>query len=621
MTLLLSISVTAKELPIEAFATLPALKQVSVAQNGKKIAFLRSNSRNGDYVIEVRNTWDLSEKPILLGSNRMEITNFIWLNNEKLGVNFRQNIQDGNRNYWASKFAIVNSDGKGDWLVPFNKDRNANISILSLLNSSPEEILISYDINNNYIPDVIKFNINTGRNKTILRGNDQINSGFVIDNEGEVRVGSGYSVQDNSLDTYVREKGSEEWKLAFRNKAESREEVEFLGFSDENPNEVYVKANLGSDKQGAYLYNIKTAKFSERLFGLENVDISGALFSRKKKDNGKLLAFTYVSKHPEAYFVDANEEALFLAIQDLFPSKHVTLPSRSEDDNVIVIHTESGKDPGTYYLLKNKKELEKLGEVHPLLQESDLSNVLYITYEARDGRKIPAYVTKPNTQGPYPIIVMPHGGPWVRDVVIFDEWAQLLANNGFLVIQPNYRGSTGYGIEHWAAGDKNWGLTMQDDLDDAAQFLVKKGLADSNKLMMFGWSYGGYAAFTGSMRDNNIYKCTVAGAGVSNLNDINATLNESRFSRERQRPTIKGINPIDSVDKVNVPIFVVHGDIDQRVPVRHSRDFVDKLKSLNKEHKYLELKGADHFSNTLYFDHKMEFYTELINWLNTKCGK
>jgi dipeptidyl aminopeptidase/acylaminoacyl peptidase len=148
---------------------------------------------------------------------------------------------------------------------------------------------------------------------------------------------------------------------------------------------------------------------------------------------------------------------------------------------------------------------------------------------------------------------------------------------------------------------------------------VEKGLADKDKLAMFGWSYGGYAAFAASMREDNIYKCTVAGAGVSDLNRINATLSSNRFLRILQRPTIKGISPLDQVEKVNVPIMVVHGDIDQRVPVEHSRLFVDQLKELGKEHKYLELEGADHFSNTLYYEHKIEFYTELVNFLQNRC--
>jgi dipeptidyl aminopeptidase/acylaminoacyl peptidase len=280
----------------------------------------------------------------------------------------------------------------------------------------------------------------------------------------------------------------------------------------------------------------------------------------------------------------------------------------------------SDKDPGSYYLLSNKNKLEFLGARNPLIKKEHLSSVKYVKYTARDGRKIPAYITIPKGKGPFPAVVMPHGGPWVRDVNIYDEWSQLLAHYGYVVIQPQFRGSTGFGLEHWKAGDEKWGLEMQDDNDDAAMYLVKKGLANKDKLAIFGWSYGGYAAFVGSLRENNIYQCSIAGAGVTDLSRITATLfGVNRFGRIFQAPTVKGISAIEHVDKVNVPLLIVHGDIDQRVPVVQSRLFVDALKKTDKDFKYVELQGADHFGNTLYFNHKMEFYTALLDWLENKC--
>ena len=161
---------------------------------------------------------------------------------------------------------------------------------------------------------------------------------------------------------------------------------------------------------------------------------------------------------------------------------------------------------------------------------------------------------------------------------------------------------------------------MQDDNDDAAMYLVDKGLADKDKLAIFGWSYGGYAAFAGSMRKDNIYQCSIAGAGVTDLSRITATLfGASRYGRIYQAPTVKGVSPIEHVKDVNVPLLIIHGDIDQRVPIEQSRLFVDELKKLDKDFKYIELKGADHFSNTLYYRHKTEFYTALLDWLKNKC--
>lgn len=611
---------SAEKVDLDAFAMLPAITQASVSKDGKQLGFVRATSKEGEYVIEIRQTNQPNQKPVILGSDRMEITGFYWLNNQKVGVQFRQNIQDGNKNYWVDKFAIVNADGTGKWLVPFKKDRDASFSVLSVLRDEDDEILIEYDVNNNYYPDVLRFNIVTGRSKTILRGNSKRSGGFVPDRDGDIRAAFGFNPADNSRDLYARAKGDSEWKLVKQLFATDRENYDFIGFSTDNDDEIYVNANLGEDKTGIYLYNIKTGKYSERLFGIGKVDTDGIIVSGKKETRGKLLGFRYTTKHPVRYYTDEKEGELYNGIKSLFKGKYVSIRSRSADDNAIVIHTSADKDPGTYYLLKNKNKLEMIGEKFPLLKPKHLSKVKYISYKARDGRKIPAYVTIPKGKKPYPAVIMPHGGPWVRDVVVYDEWAQLLAHHGYLVIQPQYRGSTGFGLEHWKAADAQWGYTMQDDLDDGMQFLVKKGLANPDRLAMFGWSYGGYAAFAGSMRKDNIYQCTIAGAGVSHLTRIVATLLEDRYMREVAGPYYKGISPLDTVENVNVPILVIHGDIDQRVPVKQSRLFVDKLEDLNKDYKYIELDGADHFSNTLYYNHKTEFYSELLNWLNTKCG-
>ena len=459
-------------------------------------------------------------------------------------------------------------------------------------------------------------NVNTGRTVTVFRGNTKIQGGFIADKDGEIRAATGWNRKERVIDQFVRKKGSDEWKIIHKISPRKRDKYEFLYFSDENPNKVYVNANLGEDKTGIYLYDLETEKYSERLFGLESVDAGGIAVDRW----GKFLGYRYTTKHPKTLWIDENEKAIRDAIKSLFKGKYTSIVGRSDDDSAIVIRTMSGRDPGTYYLLKDKQNLIKIGDSNPRLPAKDLADVKYVSYKTRDGRKTRAYVTIPNGKPPFPAVVMPHGGPWARDVNIYDEWTQLLANNGYIVIQPQFRGSEGYGLEHWIAGDKNWGLTMQDDNDDAAMYLVEKGLATKDKLALFGWSYGGYAGFVASMRENNIYQCSVAGAGVSDLNRISASINENIFARELQRPTVKGVSPIEHVEKVNIPILVVHGDIDAIVPVRHSRDFVEQLEKHNKDYKYVELKDAAHTSNTLFHNHKTEFYGALIDWLDNKCG-
>ncbi|OIQ47318.1 MAG: peptidase S9 [Gammaproteobacteria bacterium MedPE] len=605
---------------IESFAVLPAVTQATVSPNGKRIIIRRATTKDGDYILEVRKTRDLKKKPVLFGAKHMEISNAFWLNNDLMAVNFTQNIQDGNRNYWVNKFAIVNADGKEKWRIPFPKDNQARFSLRSVLPDDPKHVLMSYDIDDDRKPDLIKYNIYTGRTKTVIRSTTKL-GGFIADTKGKMRAASSYDLKNNTIDQYVRSSVDDEWELIYKNRPENRERFEFLSFSAENLQDIYINANRGQDTTGIYTYNIKTKQYSERLFGLKNVDVDGVVLSRKKADRGRLLGFSYTGKEPKVHWLDEYEQQLRDAIKAAFPGKFVSLASRSEDDKQIVVRTSAGNDPGTFYLLSNLKDVQVIGERFPLINRDLLGDVKYIKYPARDGLKIPAYVTIPKIgKKPYPTVVMPHGGPWVRDTIIYDEWSQLLASHGYMVVQPQYRGSTGFGLNHWKLGDNNWGKTMQDDKDDGVKYFVERGLADPDKVAIFGWSYGGYAAFAASVRENGPFACSIAGAGVADLSRISATLfNGSRYGRVFQGKTVSGLSPIDHAEKLNMPLFIIHGDIDQRVPVKQSRLMVDKLKSIGKPHKYLELKGADHFYNTLYYRHKAAFYPAMIDWLANSC--
>lgn len=618
-------SVGAETLPLDAFAMRPAIQRVSVSPNGKHLGLLRGQSLNGDYLLEIYDTSNTKAKPVRLASEVMEITGFFWLNDDRLWVNFRQNLNKvqnkfsgGDQTRYRYRSYMINSDGTGKWKeVP----ADGQVSVVSLLPKSKNEILISYDSNDNRWPDYVRYNIKNGRKRTIMRGSNKFSGGFDVDYDGEIRIATSFDVGDLAVKYHVRKKGKKEWIPIATVNAMDRETFEILGFNPENENELFVQSNNGEDTAGIWAMDINTGAYVEKLFGLKSVDAGGIITNRKEGKRGQLVGFHYATSAPKRVYIDETEKALYEAVQNLFPEHHSRIISRSDDDNNMVIYVDGPKEAGSFYLLRNKSELSFLGARYPKIKSEHLSEVKYIKYKARDGMKIPAYLTIPKGKGPFPTVIVPHGGPWVRDNPGFDEWAQLLAHHGYLVLQPNYRGSTGYGLKHWKAGDAKWGYEMQDDLDDGMQYLVEKGLADKNRLAMFGWSYGGYTAFTASTRENNIYQCVVAGAGVSDMNKISASLHGNFFSRKVAGPFMKGVSPVEIVDKVNIPIFVIHGDIDRRVDVEHSRAFVKKLKKYNKDYKYIELKGADHFSNTLFYDHKTTLYSELLGWLGNKCFK
>ncbi len=355
------------------------------------------------------------------------------------------------------------------------------------------------------------------------------------------------------------------------------------------------------------------------VFEVDGYDAAGVILSPRLSDGTKVVGYTYFDKKGfQRYYIDDVFGPLHHGLQQAFPDMNVTIRRVSEDGKTILIRTEGPQEPGKWYLFRD-------GKVIPIISASteinakSLSPVEVITYKARDGLVVSGYVTIPDgMEGPFPTIAMPHGGPWVRDTYGYDRWPQMLANKGYAVFQPNYRGSTSLGKDFWLAGDNKWGHEMQNDIDDGMKVLVQKGIADPDKLAIFGWSYGGYAAFVAATQPDSMYNCVVSGAGVSDLTRIRGGLNGSRFARLFQKPTISGVSPVDLTRNVKVPMLIVHGDYDSTVPVEHSRRFVEGLAAIEADYEYIEIEDMGH--SPFFLSQNMQWFPQLFEFFDSKCG-
>jgi len=628
--------------PIDYWAVRDAVSSVSVSPGGTYLALMKIESKDGNPVIEIYETANLSNPPRRINAKPMELLSIgNWISDDSFVVTAMQIVrkhvkraEDDVRNFKTFTYSVKNKKFT-EYTTP---DGRGVFEIVSVLPKEPGHIIVgtsngpssaqSDDPFEAFRPrSYYRVELDSGKKELVYRGGGK-QPQAQFDSNGNPRLSSGIDAAADEIIYYYRDSINDSWSELMRLSAEEfdRMDFNFQGDVPGKPGTVYVTArNNGEDKIALWEYSTASKSFGRKVYGNPDADVLGVRRSSMFwAGNDKIVAALYSGAKVEKHWLDQEEKALYAkirpAIQNAF-SFNIT--SRSRDGNTMIVSNTGPKDSGSYYLVRNGK-VQKLGSRNPLLKTSDYSNVEYIKYPARDGLMIPAYVTKPKGPGPHPLIVLPHGGPYVNEIIVYDEWSQMLANNGYLVIQPQYRGSEGHGWKHFISTMNEHGLAMQDDKDDGAKYLISQGLADPDRVAMFGWSYGGYAALVAASRSPNLYQCVVAGAAVADpLMSYNGRKNVTikyfdDFSAQRGGKA--GINPINEVEKVNVPIFLVHGDLDRRVLYKHFTKYRKELNKHGKEFQELTLKKADHQLYTMRYPHFKKFYTELLDYLKTDCG-
>jgi dipeptidyl aminopeptidase/acylaminoacyl peptidase len=621
--------------PLEYWALRDVVSNVRVSPNGKYLALMKIPTKDGDPIIEVYDTGNFEKKPFKFNADPMEITSFYWVGNHDMIVRFRQRVRDKiegfNQGVYEYKIALL--DVKEEEVEQF---RETNPSVVNTLPNKPNKVILAFSpgggdrlskVNRAFRPRAYyEFDLERGTKKLLMQGKVSM-AQIVFNDDGFAWTARGLDRGKDEYIWYARLPGEDKWEEVYRQHEDSFEEFSIRGYDTANPEILFVLANNGRDKAALWEFNIRTKTFGEIVYARSDVDIFGVRYHSNPWTNGDTVVGVgyYTDKIHYEYF-DAVEAATYAQLEAAIPDAYnVSITSRSRDGQVLTVYNYGPKDPGSYYLLKDGK-LKAIGSKQPLLKSEDLAEVKYINYQSRDGLNIPAYITIPKGEPPFPMIVMPHGGPFVGEVVAYDEWGQMLANNGYLVLQPQYRGSRNYGLDFYLKAFKDGGEgghKMQDDKDDGVLYLINEGLADPDNVAMFGWSYGGYAALVAASRTPQLYQCVIAGAAVSDplyqVTRYNARL-DGAPKLEQTRMWVDSVSPVEEVSKVNVPMLLIHGNVDQRVPPEHVRRYVDEMEKQGKPHKYVELDGADHFSNTLFYDHQITLYESMIGFLRDDCG-
>ena len=626
--------------PVDVWALRDVVDQVQISPDGQHVLVHKVESREGEYILEIYRTDDLSKPLRRLNADPMEIVSGQWIGNDVIFGSAWQ----VNRKTVKGPEEDVRDYKTYSYSVSANKFTavDGNFGIVNLLPNDPDHILVStgttvgdgtgVDPFAAFRPrSYYKYNLKTGARELVLRGGGKFPVVDRWDNEGNPRFTQSQDTAAGTVSSYYRLPGDSEWKKFQEFDLNDPKNLYrilggfhgIVGFDPNNPNIGYLIENPdGEDKAGLYEFDFTTGKIGKKLFQAPDADVMGIQL-HSIPGNDKLVAARYPGEKMERFWFDEEEKALYQALEQQIPyAWQVSIASRSLDGKSMIVTNRGPRDPGSFWLVKDGK-LAKLGSRNPLVNPEQLSDVKYIRYKARDGLEIPAWVTIPKGKGPFPLIVQHNGGPHVNGMVGYDEWGQMLANAGYMVLHPDNRISVGWGQKHFDAGYGEHGGRMQDDKDDGVKYLIEQGLVDPDRVAFFGWSYGGYAALVSLSRDEQLYQCAIAGAAVADpekqhMGRRNPDL--KALDEWSKRRGMIGVNPMKEVAKVNIPLLMIHGDVDRRVMYYHMKDYQKAFEAAGKTGEFITLAGADHFYATLMYKHQQQLYTKMLDYLANDCG-
>ncbi|MDQ1266384.1 MAG: hypothetical protein QG635_1536 [Bacteroidota bacterium] len=540
-----------------------------------------------------------------------DVSGYFWKNNTR--ILFLKD-KGGDENY---KLYGVDIDGKNlKCLTDFDKVRTR---IIDDLQDNPKEMIIGMNKRNPQIFDAYRINIETGEMKMIAENPGNI-QGWMTDHDGKLRV----AVTTDGVNTSVlyRDNENEPFKTVLTTNFKESLDPQFFTFDNKN---VYAVSNLGRDKAAAVEFDIKNGKEIKVLYQNPDYDISGMAYSRKRK---VLEAATFTSWKSEYKFFDKQTENDFNKLKKQIGKYEFAVTSATKDEEKYIVRTYSDRSLGAYHFYdRSKDKLTKITDVATWLNEDELCEQKPIEYKSRDGLTIHGYLTLPKGKEAknLPVIINPHGGPWYRDRWGFNPEVQFLANRGFAVLQMNFRGSTGYGRKFQELSYKQWGKTMQDDITDGVNWLIKQGIADKGKIVIYGGSYGGYATLAGLTFTPDLYAAGVDYVGVSNLFTFMKTIPpywkpmldmfyEMVGDPVKDSIMMASVSPVFHADKIKVPLFIAQGANDPRVNKNESDQMVDALKKRGVDVEYLVKNDEGHgFHNE---ENKFDFYEGMEKFLD-----
>jgi dipeptidyl aminopeptidase/acylaminoacyl peptidase len=609
----------------EAFASLPMISDVSLSPNGSMLAWA-DRSGSEDLVVIFDLAAGKIRHKIAIGKD-MKLRDINWADDQIVLVDLSQTEkkkstdEDRYRFEYFRTLAIDVDSGKGNVLLMTQGARQlvTGATLEAFRSERPKTVIMSswdYSINavrsdmdtrlaghqedSGWVAKLFEVDTTTGKGKPVETGS-QFTRQWVVDSSGHCVARSEWSPKNSSYRVLAKKGGG--WSEIYSRKDGAT--LELSGVTDDGA----AIAAIGPNETGRrILYALPLDGSGARVL-FEDADYDVAAVDRDRFTRTPVGVWLGGPKQ-EYHWFDQKARAHADSVARAFKGRNVQVYGRSQDGKRVLAEVDSPSQPTIYYLVDfNKHTADIVGEQYPLLADAQLGEVRAISYKARDGTSIPAYLTlPPGSNGKnLPVVVLPHGGPHMHDRFAFDWWAQFLATRGYAVLQPQFRGSTGYGDAFESAGYRQWGGLMQDDVSDGVMAMVQEGVADAKRICIVGASYGGYAALAGAAFTPDLYRCAISISGVA---DIPAMLGADRDKWGKDDPdyleevrmvgspldqAVYDRSPVHAAAGVRAPILLIHGEDDTVVPIAQSEAMARALDKAGKQYSFVKLKGEDHW--------------------------
>src|SRR5918996_675069 len=606
MILTLAVPVWAQSPPLidrELFFGDPEIAGAQISPDGAFIAFIKPFKG-------MRNVWvketaePFTSAKLVTSDTKRPIPGYFWSRDGKYILFVQDKAGDENYNVYAVNPAEAPAAGQD---VPSTRNltdvKGVRAAINAVPRSEPDAIYVGINDRDPAWHDLYKVKISTGE-RTLVRKNTERITAFYFDLKDQLRLASRSA--ENGDTEVLRVDADKFTKVYSCTVFETCGPVRY----HKDGQRVYLQTNKGSDADLIRLVLLNPTKSKEELVEsdpMKRVDFGNAIFSEVSDE---LIATVYDDERERLYWKDKAFEADYKNLQKQLPGKQINFGSSTKDEKLWLISANADTDPGSTYLYdRTSKKLTLQYQNREKLNRAHLAPMKAVKYPSSDGLEIPAFLTLPKgvEAKNLPAVIVPHGGPWYRDSWGYSAFAQFLANRGYAVLQPNFRGSTGYGKKFIDAGNKQWGDKMQDDITWGAKYLIAQGIADPKKIGIMGGSYGGYATLAGVAFTPDVYAAAVSIVGPSNL----ITLLESIppywepirklfYERMGDPNTPEGKtqllrqSPLTAAAKIKTPLLVIQGANDPRVNKRESDQIVVALRDRGFPVEYLVAPDEGH---------------------------